>query len=377
MKEVARFIKKFFRGADFFLLLLCLAASAFGCVLVSSAARSLPGGAWPYLRTQIAAIAIGVVLFLVITLIDTDFIGRCWKAILAFNVLFILLLVPFGVVRGGNKSWFDFSFLPMAIQPAEIVKIGFIILLATQMYALRDRINRIFPMMTLMAHLLLMVGMIIAVSGDTGVALIYVFIFLCMMIGAGVKPRWFAAAGVALAAAAPFLWSVVLTEKQRTRVIIALNPYMDPSGAGWHSIQSMNTVGGGQMLGQGLYQGKHTQMGDLFGGHTDFVFSVCAEELGFVGCLAVILLLTAIIIRCLYMATRAKNGQAALICVGVAGMLIFQTFLNVGMCVGLLPIVGLTLPFISYGGSSMIAMFAAMGLVSSVRYRPKTTWLDY
>lgn len=377
MKEIVRFIKKFLKGADLLLLLLCLIASAYGCVLISSAAKTLERGMAYYIRTQVTAIAIGVVLYLIFTLIPVDFLAKMWKLILPFNILFILLLVTgLGVdFASGNKSWLVIG--PLTIQPAEIVKVSFIVLLAAQMYHFRERINHVIPMASFALHTFGMVGLIVIVSDDLGVAIIYIAIFLCMLIGAGVKLRWFAIAGAALAAATPLLWNFVLNDTHRSRIINTLNPYMDPQGAGWHAIQSMNTVGGGGMLGQGLYRGIQTQSGTLFARQTDFIFSVCAEELGFIGCIGVILILSLIIARCLIVATRARNGLGALVCVGVAGMLIFQTFLNIGMCIGLFPIVGITLPFFSAGGSSTITYFAAMGLVSSVKYRPKVTWLDY
>ncbi len=376
MKEIVRYAKHFLRGADLPLLFICLVASAYGCVLISSASRTLPEN---YVKTQLIAIAIGVLLFLVFTLIPVDFWARLWKWLLPFNIAMILVLVPFGKVVGGNKSWIDPEYLPipLTVQPAEIVKVSFIILLAAQMYHFRDRVNHVLPMASFAAHAFGMVGLIVVISSDLGVALIYIAIFICMLIAAGVKPRWFAVAGATMAAAAPLIWSFVLSSNQKDRIIITLNPYMDPTDKGWHAIQSMNTVGGGGLLGQGLYKGMHTQLDTLYARHTDFIFSVCAEELGFLGCMGVMLLLIIIIARCLYVAGRARNGLGALICVGVAGMMIFQTFLNIGMCVGLFPIVGITLPFFSAGGSSTITYFAAMGLVSSVKLRPKVTWLDY
>lgn len=379
MKEVVRFVKNFLRGADLPLLFICLLTAAFGCVLISSAARTLPEGSMHYVRTQIIAIIIGVVLFFVFTLIPVDFLARLWKWILPFNILMILALIPFGKLVDGNKSWIDPKYLPisMTIQPAEIVKVSFIVLLAAQMYYFRDKVNHVIPMGTFALHTIGMVALIVIISGDLGVAIIYIAVFICMLTAAGVKLRWFAIAGATLAACAPFLWSNILSDNQRSRITIALNPYMDPTDTGWHAIQSMNTVGGGGLFGQGLYKGLHTQLDTLYARHTDFIFSVCAEELGFIGCLGIILLLTVIIARCLYVAARARNGLGALICAGVAGMTIFQTFLNIGMCVGLFPIVGITLPFFSAGGSSTITYFAAMGLVSSVKFRPKVTWLDY
>ena len=376
MKEFTRGLRAFFRGADLPLLFLCLVAAGFGMVLISSAGAPMEGGAGPLLRTQATGIGLGVLLFVLFTLIDLDFLARRWKWILGFNIVMLLLIIPFGRAVGGNKSWIFIPGIPMGIQPAEIVKVGFIVLLAAQMYACRERLNHVLSVGGYFFHMLLMVALIQVLSNDLGVALIYVAIFICMMIGAGIMARWFAVAGAALAGIAPLAWAF-LSDGQKERILAVFNPLAVADSAGYQALRSMRMVGGGQLFGSGLYKGVQTQNGRLFAQQTDFIFAVCGEELGFVGCICLVLLLAAIIARCLMIARRAKNGIGSLVCVGVAGMLIFQTFLNIFMCVGLAPVVGITLPFFSSGGSSVMATFAAMGLVSSVKMHPKRTWLDY
>ncbi len=378
MNEFSRGIKKYLRGCDFFLLTLCVLAASFGCVLVSSAARTMRGGAAPYVNTQITSIIIGVVMYLIVTAIDMDWVARLWKFIIPFNLGFVALLIPFGFEGdSGNRSWMRIPGIPFNIQANEVVKVTFIILLAAHIYFFKDRINRVLPFFSIVAHTLFMVAYINFISSDLGVSLIYIAILVSMMLGAGIKARWFAIGVATVSAAAPLVWTMVLTERQKMRIINFLNPKMDPEGTGWHALLSMNTVGSGGLLGQGLYNGKQAQLGVFPGRHTDFIFSICAEELGFVGCLAVLLLLSAIIVKIVITSSHAKNGLGALICFGVAGMMFFQTFQNVCMCVGLTPVIGVTLPFFSYGGSSNIVLFTAMGLVSSVRMHPKKTWLDY
>jgi rod shape determining protein RodA len=376
LKEFRRYLKEYLRGADMLLLFLCVGASAFGCVLISSAARTANGGAMPLVRTQIISIVIGVFAYLLITAVSLDWLSKLWKWILAFNVVFILLIVPFGVTVGGNKSWLNFSWLPFRIGPPEVVKASFILLLAAQMYRFRENVSGFIPVAGYAAHTFFMVGMILVICDDMGVALIYIAILIAMMIGAGVKPVWFLALGGGIAAMTPLIWAL-LSDVRRERLLISLNPMMDPYGRGWHILLSMRTLRGGGLTGQGLYKGVQVGSGDFPGISTDFIFSACGEELGLLGCGAVLLLLCAIIIRVLFISRRAKSGLGALICFGVAGMMIFQTFENVFMCAGVTPVIGITLPFFSYGGSSNIVMFAAMGMVSSVKRHPKVTWLDY
>ena len=172
-----------------------------------------------------------------------------------------------------------------------------------------------------------------------------------------------------VAAACPLLWFFVLQDYQKSRIISAFQPERDPSGAGYHVIQSKIAIGSGRVFGTGLYKGSSQVNNLLPERHTDFIYAVVCEELGIVGAVLVILLLALLIFRCIYIGLNARNALGTYICVGTAAMLIFQVFENIGMCLGLFPVTGITLPFYSYGGSSMITIMLALGLVLSVRYR--------
>lgn len=342
-------------------------------VLISSAARS--AGARPYLIRQGIACGIGIVLFIVITLVDLRVYTSLWKWILGFNVGFIALLLPFGQGENGNTSWLRFNFLPFDIQPAEIVKITFVLLLAYQMYYLRDKINGLLPMLSILAHIGVMAGLILAASNDFGVMCIYIFAFVCMAIVAGVNIIWFLAGGLSAIPALLIVWNYVLNDTRRNRIIIFFSPESDPLNKGWQVIQSKLALTKGNLIGSGLYKGTQTQTGMIPAQHTDSIFTVAGEELGFLGSMGVVILLLLIIGRCLYMATKAPSGYSSVVCAGIAGIMIFQVFENLCMNVGLTPIIGITLPFFSYGGSSLISMFAAMGIISSVKYHPYPRWI--
>ena len=378
LSEIFKRIKKFLKTADLILFFLCFACSVFGIVVISSATKTLSGGSGRYITVQSIALLLGVVAYILVSIVDIEFIASLWKGILVFNVVAILLLIPFGISGGtGNKNWLDFFFLPFQIQPAEIVKLSFTILLAKQIAMLQDRINKPLSLLSLLIHLGFMAAIIYFISSDVGMILVYVFIFICMLFASGVKLRWFALSGAVLLAAFPIIWNVFLDGYQRMRVLVVLNPELDPLDKGYHAIQSKLAIGAGQLFGQGLYNGNQTQSSRLFAKHTDFIFSTIGEELGLVGCCCVILLLSAIIVRCLYVSAKARPGVPRYTACGITAMLMFQCFINIGMCIGFLPIIGLTLPFFSYGGSSLVTFFAAMGIVSGIHMRPIPAWLRY
>ena len=162
------------------------------------------------------------------------------------------------------------------------------------------------------------------------------------------------------------------------RIMVVLDHEFDPLGKGWHQTRGMLALGSGGWTGQGLFHGTQTQSpyrSSLPERQTDFIFCVCGEELGFLGCALIIVLLLAIVVRCFLVARDATTPMESLVCVGMAGMLIFQTVMNIGMCLFLLPVVGLTLPFFSYGGTSVMTLFAAMGVVSGIKKRSRPEWL--
>ncbi len=375
MKGIWREIKLYFKTVDLLLLSLCLVASGIGLVLVSSAARTLDGGAGRYVTVQFAAIVMGVLLYLLISLIDVDALCSHWKIMTVFSVLFMALLIPLGTGKG-NKSWLPTPF-GVAIQPAEIVKLVFILLLAKQFFEFskKDRLNHPVSVSLISIYLVFTLALIYITSRDGGMIVIYALVFFAMCLAAGIKFRWFAALFALIAAAVPFAWYSLMEDYQRFRLLVGFNPDLDPSDVGYQSILSRISIGGGQLAGQGLYSGAQTQVGRLPAQQTDFIYAVAGEEFGLVGCLIILLVLSLIIIRCFYISTKAKSSLSGLVCVGVGSMILFQTIINVLMCLALTPVIGLTLPFISYGGSSVVALFAAMGLVSSVRRHPLRHWL--
>ncbi|MFI3313018.1 MAG: FtsW/RodA/SpoVE family cell cycle protein [Eubacteriales bacterium] len=361
----------FFKKADLLLLGLCIFATLFGILVISSTTAYL--GASRYVLIQSAALVIGVFLYILFSFLDVDIIAQRRELLLLFNVAFISTLFLWGVAgTTGNRSWLAFTWLPFNIQPAEICKVPYILILAKTIIAQQNKLSSPLSVTKLVLILAVHVGVIMASSYDAGVALIFVFIFIVMVYVAGVKWPWFVAGVTAVVVATPYVWTNFVRDDQQQRIMMIFDPTIDPEGMGvrWHTMRSLTSLQGGGMLGQGLYSGTQTQAGALTSQHNDFIFSAIGEEMGVVGCIFVLVLLTAIVYRCIYIGYKSGNKMNLLICAGIAGMMIFQIAVNVGMCMGLFPVIGLTLPFISYGGSSIVTTFAAMGIVSGVRMRP-------
>ena len=369
------------RQADLLLLALCCGASLFGILMVTSATRYMHTNR--YMLVQTASLLIGVVLYLVVSQIDVGELVKYWKWIFLVGVAFILLLLtPFGVEGNtGNRAWLEFPFLPVNIQPAEIVKLTFILVLAKQLSWLKE--NRDLKSIPSVAMLAVHFGVIFVlyykVSADMGSALVFLFIFACMCFVAGVAKRWFVIGILGGSFAFYVLWEEdKINPYMKDRFLTLFDHDLDPMGIGWQQTRSLLALGGGKLTGQGLFHGTQTQSKSAWSlpaRHTDFIFSVIGEELGMLGCLFTIALLAAIILRCVLVARHAQQRIDMYICVGVAAMLIFQVISNIGMCLFVMPVIGLTLPFISYGGTSIVTLFAAMGMVSGIQKRARPEWL--
>ena len=373
----------FIQQADLVLLGLCCAATLYGMALIASATRYLNiGGIVRYVGVQGAAMVLGICAYIFMSMLDLERLMRRWKWLVAFNVVFIaLLLTPFGVSDNtGNTAWLKFPFLPFSIGPAEVVKITFTLLLAKQLEWLREEkrdLKSFSSAMMVAGHTLLLMGYYVVISGDMGNALTFFFIFLCMAFAAGFALRWFALLFLGGGAAFAAAWALELIPSyMMDRFRVLFDHSYDALKTGWQQSRSLMAIGSGGVFGQGYMQGTQTQSSypqSLPYRWTDFIFSVCGEELGLVGCLAVIALLTAIILRVLLVARNAQTTLHCYICVGMAAMLIYQTVINIGMCLFVMPTIGVTLPFFSYGGSSLLTLYAAMGVVSGIKKRSPLT----
>lgn len=376
MRYIANFVRNFFRKADLLLLLLCTVTTAFGCLIIASTTNVSASGPTRYLLVQIASTFIGIVFYAFFSSIDTDFFSERRRAMIFLCFALLLLLIPFGTDNGtGNKSWIPIPIIGIHVQPAEVCKLPLVLILASVMASHQNHPSHIFSVMHIGLIVVALVGLNLVVSNDLGVSLIFIFIFLVMAFAGGVSLFWFLGGIGALVVAAPVIWSH-LGNYQRSRIEVIFNPNLDPNGLNvrYHTVRSLRSLTGGGLLGQGLFNGNRTQTPDaLFAQHTDFIFSAIGEEMGYIGCLLVLTLLFLIIARIVWVGTRSQDYMRRMVCFGCAAALIFQVVINVGMCMGILPVIGLTLPFISYGGSSIISLYAMMGLVSGIYAKPAPT----
>ena len=375
MQEFLYELKNFTKKGDMVLLLLCLVTSALGIVCIASATSAAKfEGNSRYIILQILATLMGVFFFAVMSSIDLETMSEYRHLLVTFNILLLMMLIPFGTDNdSGNRSWLDIPGLPFMIQPAEICKITYIVIMTSVMKSHQNRISHPVSVAHMIMHLGILVGLNMILSEDAGVSLIFVFIFIGMAFAGGVSLIWFGLAIGGIAVAFPILWQF-LDKYQRNRILILFNPNIDPLGIneGYHYKINLLSLTGGGLTGQGLFNGTRTQGGNLFAQHTDYIFSSIGEELGFFGCLLILLLELAIVARCIYVAIKTPDYSRRLVCFGAASALIFQVMINVGMCIGVMPVIGLTLPFISYGASSVVTIYGMLGLVSGSYARPQS-----
>lgn len=311
---------------------------------------------------QAASVAIGIVMMIIITMTDyEEFIDKFGKAFYIFSLFLLAGTLIFGVAAGSNKSYLRFG--PVGIQPSEFVKAAYIMTFSKHLAFVKDKINNIKNLVGLALHAGLIIGLIL-ISGDLGVALVYMAFTMIMLFCAGLSVWLFAGVGAAALIGFPYVWPM-LHPYQQQRIMVGFNPELDPLGKGMQPLISRQAIANGGMWGQGIEGGSYYER--LYASHTDFVFASFCEKFGFVGGIILILTLMVMVVRILMIAKQARCLTGAYICIGAAAIVIVQTLENLGMCMAILPVVGITLPFMSYGGSSMLSMYIIIGLVQSVR----------
>lgn len=370
MKRFRNLMWNVFHKGDMILLILCVIATIFGIVMISAVMGE--EGSIRNMSIQIGTLSFGVILYLFFTAFDIEILTGQRTLLFVFNFLFIGLLLVFGIEGdSGNKSWLQIPILPFNIQPAEVCKITYIIILAKTMSVNQTRIKSPLTFIKLLLHAISITGFNLVISGDLGVSLIYLFVFIAMGFLGGVRFRWFIVLLIVTALISPIIWEYVFKEYMRERILAVFDPSIDPTGWGVRYQATMNekTLRTGGLTGLGLFNGKYSDS-YLPAKHTDSIFSAVGEQLGFFGCIILLVVLFAIVARIFYIGMHTEDYTNHLICIGMASMLLFQIMVNIGVCLGIVPVVGLALPFISYGGSSILTSFMAMGIVSGIKMRP-------
>lgn len=352
---------------DWVLFILAIFLSIFGIVMIYSATRTTHSNV--NVIVQSFALIMGTAAMLFVCFFDYEQLKNLIKPVFLFAVAMLVLVLFFGVSGDwGAQSWIRFG--PIGIQPSEFAKVCFIITFSYHLSKVQDDINKPLVILGLLLHVGVMVALIL-MQPDMGSAFVFMFIFICLMFMAKLSYKYIIPAIVLGTASLPLVYRYVLSEYQQKRILVFFNPESDPFYRGYNVIQSKIAVGAGQLWGKGYLQGTQNQMGYLPAKSTDFIFSIISEELGFVGAAILIGTLFLLIYKCFKTARKADNSFGRYICAGVGAMMLFHVFENIGMCIGLMPVTGIPLPFISSGGSSLIVNMISIGLVLSVAYHNK------
>lgn len=367
-------LKNFIKGTDLITVFLCTALSVLGTVAVSSATFDADAGTYISrdTRVMILAFCLGIVAAFIISVIDYDIVLKLWPLIGIAGIGLMLSLFVFGVSPDGRSDAISWLPLPRKLyfQPSEIVKIGFIVTFAFHLSKVKNDISSLKTVFFLCVHAMIPIVLVVA-TGDMGSALIFGLMFIGMMLVSGVHWLYFPAGGLLIAAASPVIWLKVFDNIQRNRILALFNPDAYPTEI-YQQNQALKAIQNGGFTGMGLYQGELTQSTLLPEKQNDMIFSAICEEFGFIGALILLSLFLLLAIRIVAVGKRSKNFAAEMMSYGVAFMLIAQAVINIGMCTRLLPVIGITLPFISAGGSSTVCVYLAIGLVLSI-YRSSGT----
>lgn len=364
MKEFSVSLKEKLRRIDYIVMLAVLGMTSLSVLTLSGDADTRNGVRRVII--QAAASLLGMLLVFVISLFDYDeLLKRFWLPLLGIGAALMIVTVLFGVgptADSTNKCWLRIPGLPFDIQPAEFVKIVYVMTFAKHIDIVKEKINHPLQLLSLCVHSAVIIGLVL-LTGDLGSALVYMGVMAIMLFTGGLSLWYFAAAVLIVVALFPYLWPH-LAPYQQNRILAGFNPEIDPEFAGYQALRSRAAIAAGGFRGAGLHGGTYYKKVPAH--ETDFFLAMLAEKFGFFGTFAYMFFMALLIIRLLLLARRARKDCGSNICVGVAAIMLVQSLENIGMCLGMLPVVGITLPFLSYGGSSMLAAFIYIGAVQSV-----------
>lgn len=353
---------------------------AFGLIVLTSASNTVANDPYFYLKKQSFFILLGLIAAVMVMRYDYTQLRRYSNILYALSIILLILVRFWGQEIRGTTGWIGIGPLPL-VQPAEFTKVLLILAFAEFLNQRKGMLNTLSDMMPCFIYMGIPF-ILIMIQPDLGTALVYIAITVVMMFTAGANP------GVLLKVIAGSLLLITLIlflhfqfgmwlpfeDYQLKRLTVFLNPYEDGQGgrgAGWNTIQSLIAIGSGGLTGKGLFNGTQVQLNFLPEHHTDFIYAVIGEELGFLGATFLIILYGVLIIRAIYISFNAKELYGSIMVLGITAMWLFHVFESIGMSIGLMPITGIPLPFLSYGGSSMVTNLIAVGLILSVNIRGK------
>lgn len=363
MKTILSYIWQYIKRLDKQLFLVVVALGLFSVVLLYAIIqnRLVSNVSSRVYQTQFMAVALGACCCLVLSAIDYRKIAKLWFIYVPLAVTLVLLLfTPLGIRREGadDVNWIDIG--PMSIQPSEFLKIAFILSFAYHLSKSQDTINKPLTLLLLCIHGMFPVALI-GLTGDAGTALVFALIFLFMLFSAGVSWKYIAAALISAPILGAFLWFYILKPVHKKRILILFDNDLDPDMF-QQQRQGMIALGSGQLFGKGLIGGEYSYVPEV---HNDFILAFVGQALGFVGCLLLLGALTFVCIRCIVNSRFAKDDLGKYICIGTFALIFSHCVINIGMVLGVMPVVGVPLPFTSNGGTAMLSMFICIGLVMS------------
>lgn len=362
--------KRELKNIEWSILIIALILSIIGLVALFSATQETEHEDF---YKQCIWLVISLVIMIIVMLIDYELLVKVSPFLYGFFII-LLVAVLFTSPINGATSWFDIGFF--SFQPGEFAKIFVILFLA---YAIRkiqekgkNNINKPTRLLLLLAIVGLPVLLIIK-QPDYGTAAAFIVATVMMLVVSGIDKKYIIASIILVIVSVPIIYNFILPEHAKTRIDIFLNPESDPRGAGYNIIQSKLAIGAGGLTGMGLFKGNQTQLGFLYPKTTDFIFAVIGEEMGFVVSAAIIILYVFLIVKGFFIAKTAKDELGTLIASGITGVFLFHMVENIGMVMGLLPITGVPLPFISYGGSSLITNFICIAILLNISSKRQKT----
>lgn len=353
------------KNFDIFLLGITILLLFIGLMMIYSA--TIHSGGKKFYLTQMVYVGLGLLIMMLIAVIDYHYNSFFVYSVYAFLLILLLGVLLFGTRVSGAQRWIRIG--SYGFQPAEFMKIGLIFVLSHCLKGRRYRLDKISDLtipFLLMAIPILLIGL----QPNLGTCLVLLVVGFGMFYVAGVPLRNLAKIFLGILVLTPFIWKM-LADYQKTRLLVFLDPSRDPLGTGYHITQSKIAIGAGQILGKGFLKGSQSQLHFLPEQHTDFIFSVLGEEWGWIGTTAVLFLLLLLLYRSIKIVYSARDLEGILLGTGVIILLAFHIIVNIGMATGILPTVGITLPFISYGGTSLLTMMIAVGIILNIRLRSR------
>lgn len=369
LKTIGGYISGYIKSLDKWLLLLCAGLSSASIFFLYGLYHIGITDAGKY-QTQTTAVIIGLIVAIIISLFDYRILSKLWVVYMPLAILGVILTFFVGVKRGSNQAWLAINLLgaTFSVQPSEFLKISFITTMGIHLNYVKDDLNKIKNVVFLALHGALHVGLIV-LQRDDGTAIVFLGIFVVMMFVAGISWKYILPGIAAVIAMVPLVWSKFMSLDQQMRFLVLKDPSLSDKYA-YQQLQGLKALGLGGATGTG-FSGEYVYVPESY---NDFIFTFIGQTTGIIGCLAIIAALAVLCFKLIYNSRKASDTLGQMICIGVMGLILVQSIMNIGMCLNLLPVIGVPLPFLSSGGSSVVSLYAGIGLVLSV-YRHKKVGL--